>query len=569
MAHASLSFVCAMLGIGISLTVPLVAFPLDLRLAQVGPGANSQMRLLWEIIYWTNFTLSWFVIPVLSEYELAGDLTPISRLKTSLEKNSAYLAAVLACGFCFSLVNLILGQGSPFQSACLVMSNLSGLWLVAVFLSHGLVALPRMVHSRAQPEGRLDAKYIEFTIVTQAREAAVRHFFEWSYAVDGARLLIPLDDCRRHHMDIICNEVAQLKMQISLYGDLSSVLPAEAFVPTSSSLHLTPLTMTPPVIHERTKRLSLMAYRKCVQWDMLVHDIGHLESSTERKQMPREQVKRGLLSLLSISLWALSVVVILSEATLFIPFGDRWSILAHLFHIGGIPLSTTTTPTPPIPPWPFAKPFHIGGIPLSTTTTPTPPAPPLPFANPFLFAGTFDHVRILRDSTSLSNSFAMQILTSVFVAYLLVTTYWGVLIFHLGDSPLPHHHTDMVALLFFASWMSRLSIPLVLNFLALLHTDSMSTTFEAYFGQSQLGVFEILAPLFPLTIVAVFILRLLNRGHRLSLLSHRLMVATGIRWLEEFRPKVKLTGQARTTAVAAGKGLYSNYIHGVHLQWIT
>ncbi|KAH0478250.1 MAG: uncharacterized protein KVP18_002242 [Porospora cf. gigantea A] len=533
-----------MLGIGISLAVPLVAFPLDLRLAQVSTDANSRLRVFWEIIYWTNFSLSWFVIPVLSEYELAGDLTSISRLKTSLEKNSAYLAAVLACGFCFSLVNLVLGQGSPFQSACLVMSNLSGLWLVAVFLSHGLVALPRMVHSRAQPEARLDAKYIEFTNVTQSREAAVRHFFEWSYAVDGARLLIPLDDSRRHHMDIICNEVSQLKMQISLYGDLSSVLPSETFVPTSSSLHLTPLTMTPPVIHERTKRLSLMAYRKCVQWDMLVHDIGHLESSTEKKQMPRERVKRGLLSLLSVSLWILSVVVILSEATLFIPYGDRWSILAHLFHIGGIPLSTTPTPT-------------------------VPPAPPLPFANPFLFSGSFDHVRMLRDSTSLSNSFAMQILISVFVAYLLVTTYWGVLIFHLGDSPLPQHHTDMVALLFFASWMSRLSIPLVLNFLALLHTDSMSTTFEAYFGQSQLGVFEILAPLFPLTIVAVFVLRLVNRGHRLSLLSHRLMVATGIRWLEEFRPKVRLSGQARTTAVAAGKGLYSNYIHGVHLQWIT
>jgi hypothetical protein len=63
------------------------------------------MKVFWEVLYWTVFCLCWVVLPVIQEFEEAGEFTTAARLKRAFlrQVKLVALAAVLGVGFIFYL----------------------------------------------------------------------------------------------------------------------------------------------------------------------------------------------------------------------------------------------------------------------------------------------------------------------------------------------------------------------------------------------------------------------------------------------------------------------------------
>lgn len=68
------------------------------------------MNIWWHVIYWTVFFLCWLVLPVAQEYEMAGEFTPMGRLKRALKRHVRYYAIVFGAGLAVLIYLFFTGE---------------------------------------------------------------------------------------------------------------------------------------------------------------------------------------------------------------------------------------------------------------------------------------------------------------------------------------------------------------------------------------------------------------------------------------------------------------------------
>jgi hypothetical protein len=59
------------------------------------------MKIFWEVLYWTVFCLCWVVLPVIQEYEEAGEFTTSARLKRAFLRQVKLLSLAAVLGVAF------------------------------------------------------------------------------------------------------------------------------------------------------------------------------------------------------------------------------------------------------------------------------------------------------------------------------------------------------------------------------------------------------------------------------------------------------------------------------------
>lgn len=118
--------------------------------------------ILWLVIYWISFGLTWICLPLFSQYAVAGDYTVARRWKSALVSNALFYAicGVLVVGF--GIYMAIRYHFSPYSLMGLLigLSNAFGLLGVIAMLGYGIVQIPRMLWQRGNLYRRL--RYCEF-----------------------------------------------------------------------------------------------------------------------------------------------------------------------------------------------------------------------------------------------------------------------------------------------------------------------------------------------------------------------------------------------------------------------
>ena len=61
----------------------------------------SSIKLLWTILYWIIFVNSWFIIPIVQDYEKAGDFTAKDKFKRALRTNLYFFIFLILAGIAF------------------------------------------------------------------------------------------------------------------------------------------------------------------------------------------------------------------------------------------------------------------------------------------------------------------------------------------------------------------------------------------------------------------------------------------------------------------------------------
>jgi len=187
-----LSLLTSVAGVTIAISVVAV-MPYDVwqaveALATGGADTGAKDSLLqstWVATYWTTALLSYFLCPILMEFEASGDFTIATRLQTSIRRNAVFYVAYTAI-LCLLLIILIIRgevQGD-IQSWCIAASNAWGLFVLTVLMGFGLVAVPRHFWSLANPSTLLQDLYVNAVVKDEIR---LSRLFELQDTVAQAR----------------------------------------------------------------------------------------------------------------------------------------------------------------------------------------------------------------------------------------------------------------------------------------------------------------------------------------------------------------------------------------------
>jgi hypothetical protein len=100
---------------------------------------------LWRVVYWTVFFLCWTILPVIQEYEMAGEFTFKSRLKTAVYRHVRIFILLGSLGIVLLIYLLIKNtlEVAHLPAFLMALSNCWGLFLIILLLGYGLVAIPR------------------------------------------------------------------------------------------------------------------------------------------------------------------------------------------------------------------------------------------------------------------------------------------------------------------------------------------------------------------------------------------------------------------------------------------
>lgn len=125
------------------------------------PG--NVLQTLWRIVYWTGQVLTWIVLPIMQSYSMAGDFTPLRKLKSSLLENLIFYG-VLAVTFLVLLIYVALHRPISMEYLkviCITAANTWGLFLLIVLLGYGLVEIPKSCYENSRHNRTLNYLYFK------------------------------------------------------------------------------------------------------------------------------------------------------------------------------------------------------------------------------------------------------------------------------------------------------------------------------------------------------------------------------------------------------------------------
>lgn len=386
---------------------------------------------LWRVVYWTAQALTWIILPMMQSYSTAGDFTVVGKLKTAIIENAIYYGTyLLIFGVLLIYVAAQPGinlDGSKLKVICITASNTWGLFLLVLLLGYGLVEIPRSCWNKTKRGYMLNYLYFKAAKLSTERCEAEERVDDLMEEIQQVAECVT----RRH---------SYLKNNLAVILDK---LPDEKRNVVCNRQNLRDFDVSGPIdrtlirLHQQIIR-ALQTYKRTqCQWNMLVEhsfeweDIvrnemnhDHLFKSTFMPQ--RSSFVRALftpklewywkcvirvwgLRTLSVILAIFSIIVVWSEMTFF-----------------------TTSPTLSL----FAVFVDLAG----------------------------KHY----------NYIFIEIISIFTIAYLCVCAYYTVFkvrvlnYYYLA----PHHQTDEYSLIFSGMLLCRLTPPLCLNFLGLIHLDS-------------------------------------------------------------------------------------------------
>ncbi|CAN6611325.1 hypothetical protein TRVA0_004S03928 [Trichomonascus vanleenenianus] len=127
--------------------------------------------VIWRVIYWLAFALTWAVLPVLQSYIESGYHEPTKKLFQALRQNARYQLLMLAAGIVGLFYMLITTKGltlGSVKSLVIALAHCYALVLAIWMLGHGLVNLPRAMWNDADPKVFLNHWYKQATRISDA-----------------------------------------------------------------------------------------------------------------------------------------------------------------------------------------------------------------------------------------------------------------------------------------------------------------------------------------------------------------------------------------------------------------
>ncbi|KAJ3321375.1 LMBR1 domain-containing protein 2 [Boothiomyces sp. JEL0866] len=178
-------------------------------LAQLG---EDFLYGFWQVVYWITFNIQMFIVPVMQGYVRSGGFTFKKRLYDGIMENIIFYAAIGVPSIGF-LLYAIFGLNVPvyLMNNCreslldlaIPASNAYGLVLLALFMSFGLVEIPRGLWVSSNVQWKLRSLENEAPQLKEACVDAEAEVYEVARILGAASTKITNDDPLRPKLDRI------------------------------------------------------------------------------------------------------------------------------------------------------------------------------------------------------------------------------------------------------------------------------------------------------------------------------------------------------------------------------
>ncbi|KAJ3642157.1 hypothetical protein Zmor_024966 [Zophobas morio] len=386
---------------------------------------------LWHTVYWSTQCLTWLVMPMMQSYIKAGDFTVKGKLKSAIIDNAIYYGSyLLICGVL--LIYLALKPGidldwSKLKAIASSASNTWGLFLLVLLFGYALVEVPRTLWNNSNRSFVLTRSYFKAAKLSSDKCEAEETVDDVLESLQAVSLAVPPGHPLHLNLETILQKVpTELRDRMSR-RQLPDDTPTD--VPTEKALIR---------LHKQTIKSLQVLQRTETQWNLLVEKIFDLEDTLKNQisrdrrfkrtfQKPRTYLRRFLY--VPIVEWYWKCVV----------YGYTQKLLAVLAGIFSVAVV-----------WSEVTFFNKEPV-LSI------------FALIIVNWAKFNY-----------DYFTIELLSTIIILYLCYCAYSTVLkikllnLYYLA----PHHQTNEYSLIFSGMMLSRLTPPLCLNFLGLIHMDS-------------------------------------------------------------------------------------------------
>lgn len=413
---------------------------------------------LWRIIYWSSQFLTWLIMPLMQSYLKAGDFTIKGKLKSAMIENAIYYGSYLfICGVLLIYI-AVKGVSLDWQKLKAIASSASntwGLFLLVLLLGYALVEVPRSLWNNAKPGFALQYAYFKAAKLSTEKAEAEEHVDDVLESLQCISRAVP-----NNHELRPCVETIIRKVPIELQERASrnfSRTGGNGMGGTSSTI--VPQEKALVRIHKQVIKSLQTLQRTEALWSVQVNTVLHLEDvarnihSAERRfktEFPRQRSQLERLCYSPTLQWYW-------ECLLKAPFLKAMCVLTAFMSAMVVWSELTFFSRHPV---------------LSI------------FANVINVAkGSYDF-------------FTIEVFSMVVLCYFFYCTYSTILrirllnLYYLA----PHHQTNEHSLIFSGMLLCRLTPPMCLNFLGLIHMDShiiqkVSATYGVIFNNAYLSVF--------------------------------------------------------------------------------
>ncbi|GMH32963.1 hypothetical protein BSKO_00797 [Bryopsis sp. KO-2023] len=177
--------------------------------ATIGKKNAEPISVMWKISYWSTQVLTWLVIPLFQGYVEAGDFTFLGRVRSSIKDNLLFYFVMGGLGGIGLLIVIVTGhlRMGTLPGFCIALANTFGLLVVVLLLGYGLVAVPKYVWQRSNPEIRLKWCLHRVGVLAGKLEDAIAELDRVCLVVQATKQQISKRDPLRPFIDDIQEEM--------------------------------------------------------------------------------------------------------------------------------------------------------------------------------------------------------------------------------------------------------------------------------------------------------------------------------------------------------------------------
>uniref|UniRef100_A0A8C5BQF6 LMBR1 domain containing 2b n=1 Tax=Gadus morhua TaxID=8049 RepID=A0A8C5BQF6_GADMO len=247
---------------------------------------DGVMPVFWRVVYWTSQCLTWLLLPFMQSYARSGGFSIGGKVKTALIENAIYYGTYLLI-FGSLLIYVAVHpewhlSWYELQTIGITAANTWGLFLLVLLLGYGLVEIPRSYWNASRRGHLLVKTYFKAAKLMTEKADAEENLEDVMEEVRKVSETIKYNHQLRKYIDTIlrkCPVVYQEKMGRNM-DDYEDFDDKQNTYPTEKNL---------VKLHKQVIYTVQRHNRTRVQWQMLLQQAVHLEDVARNESSAAHQ----------------------------------------------------------------------------------------------------------------------------------------------------------------------------------------------------------------------------------------------------------------------------------------
>ncbi|XP_022054794.1 G-protein coupled receptor-associated protein LMBRD2a isoform X1 [Acanthochromis polyacanthus] len=248
---------------------------------------DGVLPVFWRVVYWTSQFLTWLLLPFMQSYARSGAFSIAGKIKTALIENAiyygTYLLIFISLLIYVSAHSLWNHTWAELQTIGITAANTWGLFLLVLLLGYGLVEIPRSYWLSSSHVYLLAKTYFKAAKMATEKAAAEENLADVMDEVADVHQSVKYNHSLRKCVDTILTK-CPIEYQEEMGRNVENSHGEQNALPTKRSLfNLHKKVISAVQRHRQTQ----------VQWLILFEDAFHLEDVAKSKSSPLRHFTRS------------------------------------------------------------------------------------------------------------------------------------------------------------------------------------------------------------------------------------------------------------------------------------